>query len=114
MKDTLLLTGLVVDLFVPSSIQCGVYVIIDAQKRVLYVGRSDTNLQRRIKDHIGEKLDYHSFYYEETSSEKDAYEKECILWHKYNPRDNKIHPDHPDYSPHWKCPLVGCLKHYML
>ncbi len=112
MKGSFLLQEKVVELYVPSSIRCGVYKIIDAQQRVLYIGRSDTNLQKRIKDHIREKFDYHSFYYEEASSEKDAYEKECILWHQYQPRDNKIHPDHPDFSPHWKCPVLSCIKHY--
>lgn len=112
MDGSYLLTNSIVDLFVSSTLHFGVYIITNSQNEVLYVGRSDTNLQRRIKDHIDEKSDYKNFYYEEATSEKDAYEKECYLWHKYTPRDNKIHPDVPSNSKNWKCPISTCQKHY--
>ena len=57
-------------------------------------------------------MDYKSFYYEEASFENEAYEKECILWHKYRPRDNDIHPDVPDNSKGLKCPIISCTRHY--
>ncbi len=101
----------VVTIYVPSSIHYGVYAITNSQGMILYVGRSDTNLQRRIKEHVGEKLDYTKFYYEEAASKKDAFEKECCLWHQYHPRDNDIHPDYPDDMRYLKCPVAGCSKH---
>ena len=112
MKGPFLLNGIDVYFHVPLTIYFGVYVITNSQNKVLYVGRSDTNLQHRIKDHIGEKFDYHSFYYEEAYSRKDSYEKECYYWHKYLPRDNDIHPDHPDDMRYLKCPIETCSKHY--
>ena len=65
MKGPFLLNEIDVYFRVPSTISYGTYIITNAQNQVLYVGRSDTNLQRRIKDHVREKGDYHSFYYEE-------------------------------------------------
>lgn len=112
MKGPFLLEEIDVYFLVPSTICCGVYLIVNAQDQVLYVGRSDTNLQRRIKSHIGEKGDYYRFYYEEAFSRKDSYEKECYFWHRYLPRDNDIHPDHPDDMRYLKCPVAGCHKHY--
>ena len=112
MKGPFLLNNLEINNSVSDSLQYGVYVIVKLDDTIVYVGRSDTNLKRRIKEHVDEKADYKKFYYEEATSGKNAYEKECILWHQYQPRDNKIHPDHPDYSPHWKCPVAGCIKHY--
>ena len=112
MKGSYLLMDSIVDIFVPSTIHYGVYVITNSQNTILYVGRSDTNLQRRIKEHIGEKIDYNKFYYEEASSKKEAYEKECYLWHQYYPRDNDIHPDYPDDMRYLKCPVSTCKKHY--
>ena len=112
MKGSYLLVDSVVDIFVPFLMYYGVYVITNSQGTVLYVGRSDTNLQRRIKDHIREKTEYNKFYYEEATSKREAYEKECYLWHKYQPRDNDIHLDRPDDMRYLKCPVATCPKHY--
>jgi hypothetical protein len=67
---------------------------------VSYVGRSDTDVNSRLHDWIGE---YRYFKFAYCSSAKDAFEAECELYHDYNPPDNKVHPARP-YNSGWKCP----------
>ena len=77
---------------------------------VLYVGRSDTDLKARLKQHIGEKSNYKRFKYSYASSIKEAYEKECKNWHDFGGEegklDNKIHPDNPN-NRDYECPICG-------
>ena len=72
--------------------------------RVKYVGRSDNDVGDRLSDHIA-VYPYFKFGYYRTP--KDAFEKECWLWHDFNPRDNKKHPDRPDGTK-YKCPVKDC------
>jgi len=71
---------------------------------IKYVGRSDDDVNGRLKDHVGE---YEQFKYEYYPSAKAAFEKECQLWHDFGEPegtlDNKSHPDRPDGTG-WKCP----------
>jgi len=73
---------------------------------VQYVGRSDTDLKERIKDHIGEP--YSCFMYSYAENVTKAYQKECINYHDYvDPGyrlDNEIHPDKPEGYSDLKCP----------
>ena len=64
------------------------------------VGRSDDDVNRRLHDYVG---DYKKFKFEYYSSAKAAFEKECNLYHDFDPPDNTIHPDRPNNST-WKCP----------
>jgi hypothetical protein len=79
---------------------------------VQYVGRSDTDLNARIKTHIGEKSaignDYLLFMFSYAMSEKEAYEKECRNYHDFShyTLDNEVHPDRPNNS-HLNCPVCG-------
>jgi hypothetical protein len=67
-----------------------------------YVGRSDDNINKRLKNWVGSKYSYFKFEY--YSSAKAAFEKECNLYHDWeNQIDNKQHPDRPDET-NWKCP----------
>lgn len=63
-----------------------------------YVGRSDNDLNARLKQHVGEKYDYTHFRFSYYDSIKEAFEKECELWHEHDgpELDNKSHPDRPD------------------
>jgi hypothetical protein len=73
---------------------------------VRYVGRSDSDVNHRLKSHIGKHPMCTHFKYFYASSPKDAYEKECQNWHDFNPHENKIHPDQPsNNSKKWKCPV---------
>jgi hypothetical protein len=80
----------------------GVYVLAGAASNVAKrVGRSDTDVRTRLKSYVGK---YHRFWFAYASSPKDAFEKECHLWHDLKPTDNVIHPDRPIGSG-WRCPV---------
>ena len=64
-----------------------------------YVGRSDSDLKKRLRDHIGENSEFKYEYY---ASSEEAFEKECDLYHSFNPPRNKIHPAQPADSD-WQC-----------
>jgi len=71
---------------------------------VKYVGRSDDDVNDRIKDWVDE---YKKFKYSYASSSKAAFEKECKNYHDFGGSeslDNKIHPDRSDNTD-WKCPI---------
>jgi hypothetical protein len=73
---------------------------------VKYVGRADSDLNGRLKDHVGE---YSKFKFSYATSPKAAFEKECANYHDFgekNSLDNKIHPDRPTGS-NWKCPYCN-------
>ena len=70
---------------------------------VKYVGRSDSDLNSRLKQHI-EK--HPKFKYSYATSPKAAFEKECKNFHDFgetNLLENSIHPDRPAHTG-WKCP----------
>jgi len=72
-----------------------------------YVGRSDNDLNARLKQWIG-KTTEPEFKFSYAPTPKAAYEKECSNWHDFTPR-SQIHPARPEKSD-WKCPVVGCDK----
>ena len=71
---------------------------------ISYVGRSDTNLNDRLHKHVG---DYTDFKYRHYPTKKEAFEKECTLYHDFTPGDNKYHPDKPN-GTNYSCPVSGC------
>lgn len=70
---------------------------------VEYVGRSDDDLNGRLKDHVGT---YRAFLYGYFPNARDAFRKECMLYHDFNPRDNVIHPARPK-GANYTCPVCG-------
>lgn len=75
---------------------------------VEYVGRSDSNLNTRLLQHIGEG--YKKFKYSYANNSKEAFEKECKNYHDFGGSDslnNEIHPAKPA-DKNWECP--ECLK----
>ena len=75
---------------------------------VKYVGRSDTDVNDRIKAHLQKGYTHFKFSY--ATSSKAAFEKECQNYHDFGGKeklDNDIHPDLPDKSKKWKCPVCG-------
>lgn len=71
---------------------------------VEYVGRADSDVGGRLKDHIG---DYKRFKFGYCGSPKAAFEKECSLWHDFGGPDgrldNEVHPARPRGTT-WTCP----------
>src|ERR1700733_7335209 len=82
----------------------GAYVLEDSADlvnfRVVYVGRSDTNLNNQLHVHVGS---YKRFRYQHFASAQAAFEKECDLYHDFEPRQNPIPPQRPS-GTQWKCP----------
>lgn len=75
-----------------------------------YVGRSDGDLNDRLKDWTDSKYDYFKFGFFKTA--KAAFEKECTVFHDFGGTgklDNDIHPDRPDGSD-WRCPRCNVFS----
>lgn len=68
---------------------------------ISYVGRSDDDLNARLKQHVPKW--YPQFKFDYFPSAKAAFDKECNLYHDFNPPDNDLHPARPQNS-NWKCP----------
>jgi hypothetical protein len=67
---------------------------------IRYVGRSDLDLNNQLHVHVGS---YERFKYEYCPSAKDAFEKECSLFHDFDPEGNFVHPGRPSGTG-WRCP----------
>lgn len=82
----------------------GVYALGYTSGNIFYIyrtGRSDDDVKGRLKQQAG---DYAQFKFAYASSAKDAFQKECELYHDYpGVPDNKIHPARPGGSG-WRCP----------
>ena len=84
-------------------------------RRHIYVGRSDTDLQGRLLEHLYcDNPAYDEFEFECSNSVKDAYNHECEDYHSFKNLqlilDNKIHPDKPYNMKYLPCPVPGCDK----
>ncbi len=76
---------------------------------VYYVGRSDTDLNGRLKDWVDE---YDMFRFSYAKSPKAAFEKECQNYHDFgeiDKLDNKNHPQKPD-NTNRKCPVCDIFN----
>ena len=71
---------------------------------VRYVGRSDSDLNARLKVYINGN--YQQFQYGHYGTAREAFLKECSLFHDFggtDSLDNDIHPNRTDKSD-WSCP----------
>ena len=84
----------------------GAYILSKGNNVAHYVGRSDSSLKQRLKQHL-QGTSYIQFWFETVTSALDAYYLECQWYHKYSPKDNANHPAIPPGSA-WKCPVAGC------
>ena len=75
---------------------------------VCYVGRSDDDVNERLKQWVGEKSNrYTHFKFSYATSPKTAFEKECRNYHNFGKSDkldNEYHPQRPEET-NWKCPV---------
>jgi len=71
---------------------------------VKYVGRSDNDVNSRLKDWV-EKYPQFKFGY--FGSPKASFDKECTIYHDFGGQtgqlDNQIHPQRPEDAD-WQCP----------
>lgn len=82
----------------------GAFVLEDSADlvnfRVNFVGRSDTDVNNQLHVHVGS---YKRFRYKYCSSAQAAFEKQCVFYHDFEPRDNPVHPQRPAGMT-WRCP----------
>jgi hypothetical protein len=91
---------------VVTSISPGVFFLGQTDNgafRISQVGRSDADLNARLKEHVSR---YREFQFEYCASSREAFERECGHYHALEPPDNKAHPIRPPGSQ-WRCP--ACL-----
>jgi len=92
-----------------GKIKIGNYALGSSKKNKFipkYVGRSDTDLNSRLKNHLNES--YKRFKFIKQTSSKNAFLKECENYHDFKKQlDNKIHPGRPT-GLKWKCPKKNC------
>jgi hypothetical protein len=74
------------------------------------VGRSDSDVNRRLHAYIGR---YSHFKFGYSPSSAAAFEKECALYHQLGPRDNTGHPARPEGTM-WRCPMCEIFDHFPL
>lgn len=81
------------------------------EPEVQYIGRSDTDLNARLKQHFwAEDESYRWFVFRHLDTESQAFEEECFLYHDFGGSkklDNDIHPRIPD-GKSYSCPVKGC------
>lgn len=89
-----------------TRISAGAYVLgrilANGNFQIDYAGRSDGDVAGRLQQHVPERYTHFKFGY--FASAKAAFEKECRLYHDFDPPDNKVHPARPQGSD-WKCPV---------
>lgn len=88
-----------------SSVSPGIFALgqrsADGAKFTIWrVGRSDADLCRHLHKYVG-KYSFFKFDYAESASE--AFERECDLFHRFSPQDNRTHPTRP-MGTRWRCP----------
>jgi hypothetical protein len=86
----------------------GVYALDrskDGAFKVSYTGRSDDDLPGRLSDHLGKGYQYFKYGYFKTA--QAAFNRECRIYHDFEPPDNKIHPARPE-SLNCDCPVAEC------
>lgn len=102
------LTDTVIDQEVNQT-SAGAFALDDSENgtsfHVLYVGRSDSDVNAQLHVYVGT---YKRFKFVYCSSPRDAFEKECGLFHDFDPYDNGIHPLRPPGS-NWTCPRCKFL-----
>ncbi|MFE3109064.1 GIY-YIG nuclease family protein [Kitasatospora indigofera] len=84
----------------------GTYLLYTADGRLTYIGRSDTDIRRRLLRHCADRrADY--FTYDVHPNPASAYTVECALFHLGSPdATNLIHPARPNGDP---IPCMFCL-----
>jgi hypothetical protein len=88
-----------------SKVSAGAYALgstKDGVFHIYYVGRSDGDVAKRLQQHVIEW--YPQFKFNFFPSAKSAFDKECNLYHDFNPSDNKAHPARPA-NTNWKCQI---------
>jgi predicted GIY-YIG superfamily endonuclease len=77
----------------------GTYMLYGDQGELFYVGRSDTDVQRRLIRHASDRRGEY-FTYDIHHTVTSAFDVECALFHIHaETLSNRLHPDKPDFHP---------------
>jgi hypothetical protein len=114
LKGSFPLTRVQVDAHV-SVVSPGIFALghrsADGSKfTIARIGRSDSDVNRRLHDYIGR---YPHFKFGYAPSSAAAFERECALYHQLKPRDNKAHPQRPAGTI-WRCPMCEIFDQFPL
>ena len=71
---------------------------------IAYLGRADADLRTELKMHV--RGPYQQFKFTYALSTRDAYEKQCELFHDSSGLENDSHP-RPPRGRHFVCPRCG-------
>ena len=87
----------------------GVGYVSETDFIVLYVGRSDVDINAELKNWVYRKSDCLFFKFSIAKSPEEAFYKECINFHDFSGSTNLRNDKHPahDESLDWKCPHCG-------
>jgi hypothetical protein len=79
---------------------------------VLYIGRSDDDLNAAIKDWVFRKSDCIFFKFKVMKTAKEAFFKECTNYHDFQGSTNLKNERHPwrNEGTDWKCPHCNIYK----
>ena len=78
---------------------------------VEYVGRGDDDVRKSLQRHVVENYRQFEFAYYDRA--KDAFEKECNLYHDFPNTNNRAHPAGPPGSC-WMCPRCTVFDPFSL
>jgi hypothetical protein len=67
---------------------------------ITYVGSAGEDLKAKLKGHIGTAA---LFKFRHFAGQKQAFEKECEMFHQFLPVGNFLHPSRPPGAD-WTCP----------
>ncbi len=85
--------------------------VADVNFVVVYIGRSDENLNEELNDWVFRKSDCIFFKYNLSQTPQEAFKKECTSYHDFGGIDLKCkqHPQRIEGS-NWKCPICDIYK----
>lgn len=72
---------------------------------IKYVGRSDTDVNKKLKEYVGKNEQYTHFKFDYFKTTDEAFHKECALYHDFDPLllDSKKHPSKPADNKDYRC-----------
>ena len=70
------------------------------------VEHADGDLGKKLSSYIGK---YSAFRFKFFRSTRNAYDKECEIYHNFRPSDNNYHPVRPKNTK-FLCPIVDCKE----
>ena len=77
--------------------------------RVGYVGRSDSDVNSRLKSWVSRDGAASLFKFSYATSVRVAFERECEQYHDFRPPGKHVHPVPPP-GKNWRCPLCCAPK----